>query len=266
MMPWVERLNKSQGVSWEFLTYNLISPDGHTILGFSPKAGCTVVVQLFLKELNRLDEARAFSDWIHDFREHDQRTYRWSPALHWNRSATKIKFVRHPLKRLVSGYNHAAMNPAVFRDLNRALGIENREDATFLGLWEWLEATVKREGWNRIDPHFWPQVTPEEQSGRYRYDRYVPIESLPEGWEEIRELLGWSTKADADLFRSVHHRIRRETGMDEVWNRPFHEIAPGTGRHRPLPEYHEFYNPELMERVARLYAEDFALLPYTPAL
>lgn len=266
MMPWVERLNRITGVSHEFLHYNLISPDGRTILGFTPKAGCTVVVQLFFKELNRLDEACAYSEWIHDFREHDQHTYRWSPALHWTRSTTKIKFVRNPLTRLVSAYNHAAMKPTIFPHFERELGIEKREDATFLGLLEWLEASVEHEGWKGIDPHFWPQVTPEEQSGRYPYDRYVPMESLPQGWEEIRELLGWSTRADDQLFSSVHHRTRRKTELDAVWNRPFHEVAPGTGRHRPLPEYFEFYNPELIERVARLYAEDFALLPYSAAL
>ncbi len=86
MYEGINKLYRKFGYDVLFLNQNLVSSDARLILGFSPKAGCSVAVKWFFYHQGLLDEALAYHRWVHRYRQDVfQASYKCSPVLHWNR-------------------------------------------------------------------------------------------------------------------------------------------------------------------------------------
>lgn len=259
----INKLNRTFGYDVPFLARNLVSTDARLILGFSPKAGCSVAVKWLLYHEGLLDEALAYHRWVHRYRQEVfQASYKWSPVLHWNRHAVKVKVVRNPYHRLVSGYNHAMMAHNIGSHIESIWGILDRTSLSFERFVHHLEQHVNADGWDSVDTHFTPQVLKPELQGRVKYDEILRVEDYPENLHALGRKLGYPKQAPEEVFGSPHHRKRTTTSYTDVWNMPFRELNPELDAKAVFPDFHEYYTPELRERVARLFADDFALYGY----
>src|SRR5215813_12880764 len=76
------------------------------VILWSEKSNCTAVAKWFFLQIGRLDEALAYSPWIHDFEIKVYKTgdyiRRCVDAI--NSGAKVVKFVREPYARTYSGY------------------------------------------------------------------------------------------------------------------------------------------------------------------
>ena len=76
---------------------------------WSAKSGCTFAVKWFLLQRGELDQALAYSNWIHDYRT---QVYRKSPAYQAGVHRAEygkfryLRLVRDPFARAVSSYLH----------------------------------------------------------------------------------------------------------------------------------------------------------------
>ena len=137
---------------------------------WSAKSGCTTVLKWFLHQTGRMDEATAFSEWMHDFREQRLFTepgYRWQCERlfkHGRPQTSIIKVIRDPAARAVSSFLHF---------LRRGGDVERWTHAARVAQWKvvahlegqrgisfrqfLLFVTAQQLIRSEIDPHFRPQ-------------------------------------------------------------------------------------------------------------
>lgn len=230
---------------------------------WSPKAACTTVVTWVFRQNGLLDEALAFSPWIHRYRlRRYQKMDRYLDRLaHLRRhSRHVVKIVRNPFERAVSSflhaYRHGYEDAALARLLARPVDRQNRFSfREFVRHLENLDLT-------RCNLHHRVQATPLERHVFFGLhpQQVIRIEDgLEPALNEIEARFGLPrTDFGNPVFRSGHHtaRIPWNGGAADLCDLSIHALPPATA----------FYDEALARAVARLYAEDFARYGYTPTL
>ncbi|MFM8708042.1 MAG: sulfotransferase family 2 domain-containing protein, partial [Planctomycetia bacterium] len=132
--------------AWRHSLLPLQQPGFPVAVCWSAKSGCTTVLKWFLAQTGLLDEALAYSRWVHDYREHKlfaARGYLRQCDRIFRRDhddTTVVKVIRDPATRAVSSYLHFlrySRNPASLRigaEVNRwkaATGLGNQPGLSF---------------------------------------------------------------------------------------------------------------------------------------
>jgi len=194
------------------------------------------------------------------------------PALLTDPSVFRFCFVRNPWSRLVSAY------------LNRIVGrgVEYKRLMRKLGRGHWyrldkrarfaLRERVLGAGWSEraepsfrdfvfkevavtepgeMDPHWRPQC---DFLGRYELDFVGRFERLREDLRQLSGQLGISEKLPERNRSQYASRADARCHADRT---------PAELRAMPaMPRYRQFYTPELVEAVGRVYAEDIDRFGY----
>ena len=227
---------------------------------WSAKAGCTFAVKWFLLQRGELDEALAYSSWIHDYRT---QVYRKSEAYQQGVHRAEfgkfryIRLVRNPFSRAVSSYLHfirTVGDHAFHAPFNEFLGrdIEGPEGATFADFCDFLLVTDTA----RCDVHYRRQAHPMEVDGLIDVDHVVHLERLAEELPPVARKYGL-IEASIDDLSASHHNTRRKEGAGFAGETVFRRTEEDT-----YPDYRAFYNDTLAEKIRQVYAEDFRRYGY----
>ena len=221
---------------------------------WSYKSACTTVIKWVFQQNGLLDEAMAYNSWVHKYRlHHYQKSERYLSRLNRLSSGAfdVVKVVRDPLDRAVSSYIHAyrhgydddAIAKVVERPVARHQRFSFREFVTYL----------EQSDLHYCNPHHRVQVTPIERHVlfRTRPSKIIKIEQgLNAALSELERGLGLpATDFTNTVFESDHHthRAARAGLAADLVHIPKDAVPPAA----------MFYDRELAEKVARLYAEDF---------
>ena len=227
---------------------------------WSAKSGCTFAVKWFLLQRGELDQALAYSNWIHDYRT---QVYRKSPAYQAGVHRAEygkfryLRLVRDPFARAVSSYLHMIRtvgDHAFHAPFNEFLGrdIEDREGASFADFCEFLLAIDTA----RCDVHYRRQAHPMEVDGLIDIDHIIHLENLSAELAPVARKYGLKHYSVEELSAS-HHNTRRSQSDSFVGDLVFRRTEEDV-----YPDFRAFYNNELAAKIEHVYSEDFARYGY----
>jgi len=214
---------------------DLYHPNSKVVFGWTAKAGCTVVVKMFLDHCGLLEEALAYSSWVHDYRE------AFLTRCPTDNTLVRIKFVRNPYSRAVSSYL-AISSPNGRKQFSMFQSFDHFSFETFLQYLASGNAT-----W---DIHFDKQFCQGET-----YDEIVRIEKMDEMMPRINEMYGLNLNWK---FTSSHHIIKDPTVKTDYQGA--NDFSKNRG---PVGSYKAFYNEENRKLVESIYHDDFIHYGYT---
>jgi hypothetical protein len=244
----------------------LVSETLELALLWNAKAACTFAIKWLFFQEGVLDEALAYSPWVHHYRQQvycDRPRYRDRarriPAL----GDRVVKFVRDPFDRAVGAYlsycrqasgwsaaQHGAMLTSIGRHLGRPVGdgqlFTFREFVSFLGSLDLASADI----------HVRCQTHPCERLGQLPQLSLVRVEEAASSLPALEDRLGLRRSDPASLRRSIHD-TRRSATHRFAGDTPF-----GDDPAQVLPISAEFYDEALAREVSRLYAEDLERYGY----
>jgi hypothetical protein len=192
----------------------LIRPGFPITVCWSAKAGCTTVLKWFLAHNHLLEEALAYSSWVHDYREqrlcagHDylrQCVHTFDNLLP---DPFIIKVIRSPASRAVSSFLHFLRNEhssawaagATVNAWKQAAGLGHQRGLSFRQFLHFI-ADEQRLG-HVIDIHFRPQYTPLQDT---RVHAHLKLEKLAAGLAELEDMFHLRHVAVQGLSVSEHH-------------------------------------------------------------
>lgn len=230
---------------------------------WSYKAACTTVIKWVFQHNGLLPEALAYHSWVHKYRLRQyQKSDRYFARLGdvARGRFDVVKIVRDPLDRAVSSFIHAYRtgydDEAIAKIIQRPLA--RRERFSFREFVTFLEQSDLRS----CNPHHRVQVTPVERHVLFgiRPQRIIKIEQgLNGALSELERSLGLPATDFTDpVFSSEHHTVRA------CQHGPAADLVHLS--RRALPPASTFYDGDLRQRVARLYAEDLRQYGYSAEL
>lgn len=249
---------------WAAAVPPLVCRDFPIVVCWSPKAGCTTVLKWFLEHNGLLDEAVAFSPWVHDYRASrlcvGDDYHRQCERLFGRQSANRfiVKVIRNPDRRAVSCYLHFLRwchDPgwsagAAVSDWKREVGLGGQRGLSFRQFLRFL--ADERSRGRAIDPHFRQQFEPLQDP---LVHAHIPLERLSAGLVELERLF---RLRDVDLGRLGGSNHHNPPTPDCRWPDP-PATHPADGRTIemfgvPAPE--AFLDPDTLACVREVYRVD----------
>lgn len=251
--------------SCQMPSHPLFLEDRDIALLWSAKSGCTLAVKWFFFQRSDLAKAEDYSSWIHDYRVD---VYRTSAAFQAGVHRAQygkmryIRFVRSPFSRAVSSYLHMIRtvgDDAFHRPFNEFLGrnIEKGGGATFREFVEFLSQVDVRH----CDIHYRQQVHHLESENLIDVDYVVHLENVEIELRDVTELYGLIPASVSELSSSSHNTTRSVSGGMFAGDIPHIRTEEDV-----YPDYRDFYDAELVERIASIYVHDFNRYGYSTAL
>lgn len=182
---------------------------------WSAKSGCTTVLKWFLAHNGLLDEARAYSQWVHDYRQNrlfEATGYRRQCERlfkHGSGDTSIVKVIRDPATRAVSSFlhflrcGHDVEHWPDAEDLTQwksAAGIEHEPGLSFRQFLMFV--TEKQLNGFPLNPHFRPQFDAQQDD---RVDAYIRLENLADGLRAVEDRVGLPHVDLSGLSDSDHH-------------------------------------------------------------
>ncbi|ORE93587.1 hypothetical protein ATO13_12956 [Stappia sp. 22II-S9-Z10] len=251
----------------------LYDPSFPYIIFWSQKSGCTTVVKWFFAQLGLLDEALAYSNWIHDYEGQvfkKRKFYRRELADALKAGTHKvIKVVRDPMARAPSSFLVLAERGAILERrhhwtqdhwglVNAWLEAHGKPTEPGLSFIDHLEMVKEAEA---KEPHSINQhISPQFVAGEEDYvQEVIPIEKFAD-W--VGALSGQDGIKDVDmaaLGESRHHHqvTERRTAMFAE-NGETVPIARGAFANGKFPSSKVFINERTRPLIRETYAADFA--------
>lgn len=232
-----------------------------------PKSGATFGVKWFFAQIDLLEEALQYHKFVHNYRDD---LYRFSKQHRISLGAflkrpdeySVIKIVRHPLKRAVSSYIHTVKYKFAHQEISRFLGRSVDKDSGF-SFREFVSYLESIDIYT-CNIHFRTQVHSLERSGKISIDYLIDLEESVEKLGELEKSLGLR-RTDLLLFTESKHNTTRTEVKGFYGDRiDYFGRKKRKGREIITPPAENFYDSELLERVGKIYAEDFERYGYLP--
>lgn len=188
---------------------------------WSAKSGCTTILKWFLQHTGRLDEAIAFSTWVHNYRKQKMCLapgYVEGCARLFTDSASDkhiAKLIRDPAERAVSSYLHLLRFGGGKQQSGLAAAVEHWKESTGLATQSGISlrqflAFVIDEQLQRhpLNLHFAPQY--DELQDPY-VGTYIRLEDLPAALPTLEERFHLPHVDWRPLSHSHHHNRPTES-------------------------------------------------------
>ncbi|MDQ3050325.1 MAG: sulfotransferase family protein [Bacteroidota bacterium] len=229
----------------------LIDTKNKIILDWSPKAGCTIMVKMFFRNMGLLEEALEYNSWIHEYRMHVfSKVHPITLDDLKSSQFYKVKFVRNPFHRAVSSYLHTMKYPVMHEPVKKALWRWNA-DISFKSFVNYLS----KIDLHTCDPHYSLQKKDFETDFPKCFDEIIKIENLDHAIKELNTRKGFGF--DLSGLTSSHHLEKNRDLMANVAKTKWNKLK------NDIPWYLNFYTPALAEKVYHLYREDFEAYSYS---
>ncbi|NEQ51064.1 MAG: sulfotransferase family protein [Leptolyngbya sp. SIO3F4] len=230
----------------------LVDFDKKIMLFWSQKSGCTSAIKWLFRGMGILEEALAHNPWMHEYRMwvyYDK--FRWYdrfPKAFWDEDYLRIRVVRNPFYRCVSGYVHLLKHRDIYAP-------HLTEEVTFVEYLEWLGT----QDLDWFDGHFSRQnlnILGHQQEG---IQEIVHLEDLADELNRINAQYGLNNPYTDDLSESRHHYRQEDADRDGEATHHW----PGTRVRAEKPAHVRFWrDPEVVEQVVALYESDFGPFGY----
>lgn len=229
----------------------LLDRNNKVIIDWSPKAGCTIMVKMFFRNMGLLEEALNYNSWIHEYRMHVfSKTHPITFDDLKNPEYYKIKFVRNPYHRVVSGYLHTMKYEVMHKPIKDALWRWNA-NISFKSFVKYLS----KIDLHTCDPHYSLQKKFFEYELPGCFNKIIKLENLNEEIDTLNKTRGLTF--DLSGLTSNHHLEKNHQLTQNVstvkWNKFKDDI----------PWYTNFYDKSLAGKVYDLYKEDFEAYGYS---
>lgn len=253
------------------MIYDVLKPKNHIrqgrhiynaqhklIVGFTPKAACTVAAKLFFQHIGLLDEALQFHPFIHKYR---QQYFPKNPVTvqdFKNPENVSIKFVRNPYTRAISGFVHCVKN-SVYRDeICTKFKLNQLNQLTFK---QYLQYIADLNLYS-CDPHLGLQKLKKEDEV-FQYQSIVQIENLHSDIASIIKQTNRNFQINEQIINSVHHTPKLKKFEGFVGQTSYVAFADKRNKIMALPPYANFYDEELIELVLNIFQPDFKAYGYS---
>ncbi|MFM7289668.1 MAG: sulfotransferase family 2 domain-containing protein [Planctomycetia bacterium] len=253
--------------AWRHSLLPLQQPGFPVAVCWSAKSGCTTVLKWFLAQTGLLDEAFAYSRWVHDYREH-----KLFPSPDYLRQCdrifrgerddlTVIKVIRDPATRAVSSFLHflrcsrgAASWPTA-AEANRwkaATGLGSQPGLSFRQFLLFIADRQRHRP--AVDVHVRPQYDATQDR---RVDASIRLEDLAAGLASVEEQHGLPHVDVRRLSLSDHHN---PASADHDWPTVAATFAAdhATLDERGTPPARIFLDPETRALIQSVFAVDYA--------
>lgn len=251
----------------------LYHPDFPFILLWSQKSGCTTVVKWFFAQIGLLEEALAYSGWVHDYEGEvfkRRKGYRQEVAAALRaRSHRVIKVVRDPHLRAPSAFLVLAERGAVITHrrhwtqahwdlVDEWLAARGKDPAHGIAFMDHLAMVDEYEmrAAQSINPHLSPQYVRGEEEF---LDEVVPIERFADWTARAGAAHGLKTVDMATLGDSRHHHATTPQRTAALGDQPERvPIARGAYADGRFPESRAFLNARSLPAIRETYRQDIA--------
>jgi len=247
----------------------LVDTERKFALLWTPKVGSHFAVKWFFDQKGLLEKALNYHSYyygdsgegfVHNFRDE---VYRFSEEhrmsvgqfLQKPDEYIAIKIVRHPLERAVSSFIHAnkyrfvdnSISKFLRREINRENKFSFREFVSFLESLDIYKCNI----------HFRVQTHPYERSGQVRVNRVIDLNNSIKLFSNLEKELGLKSTDLEKLAQSRHHTIREK--IDGFYG---DKISTYGRMGISIPPAKNFYDQDLVNRVGKIYQEDFERYGY----
>lgn len=261
-----------------YYPYPLINEEKKFLVFWTPRCGCTTISHWFFRGIGKDEDLMKTppSDVgakVHWYRDREffrgktlvskvmNRYFHMIPrlrALYRDPSYYKFTVVRNPYARIVSSYLGMVSNtnPAA------GLGIFSRDGdkASFVEFLRILESNKSI----RQNPHFRPQTENDCWQPGVRLDKVIKLEELSDGILDVNTRFDlsvpivrlYTTRKVQSEFSRSNFSVMRCSELEKVCRAKDGTIS--------YPGYKEFFTPETLELVNRIYARDIAEFDYPP--
>ncbi|MBU0577413.1 sulfotransferase family protein [Patescibacteria group bacterium] len=225
------------------------------IMDWNAKAGCTVCVKMFFRNMGILQKALDYSastknrKWVHDYRPIFYKSNGVTKEDLEDPSYFKFKVARNPYSRVISSYIFAMKGQYVDEEIMKVLKLKTK-DISFSQFITYL-SKIDLETCNQH--HELQKKRYEKESSPFDY--IAKLENIDEEIKNINKLAG--THFSLDGLSSTHHASTNNDIQKNVSNEPWSKIKD------QIPNYKYFYNPELIKKVGRIYKEDIEEYGYS---
>lgn len=214
------------------------------LIGWSPKAGCTIICKIFFEYMDELEKALQYSPWIHDYRQkyYYEKYGRVKSSHIFSNNYTKIKFVRNPYSRAVSSYIHVMKTPLI--------KTFNNQDMSFYS----FLLNIKNNTYSS-NSHYNLQITKIELSNVCNtLFRIIKIENLEKEINSLNKQFNLKLNCD---FTSDHHINKLNNININAGYVRFSQFKEN------IPNYKNFYDKKIQDLVYEIYKPDIVKYNYT---
>lgn len=213
---------------------------GNFVVCTNPKAGCTVVIESWLRQFNLLDYVTENFEWIHLYREEHMRKYHRVDDQHLllDNTLVKILYMRNPVDRMVSSYLHWCKFPEILQN------------------WDGTEYTFRQfvhKLYNKLislndgQDHWCVQASPH-------VNKYIKIEDIDNMTRDVNDEYGLNLQVNTHYHHHINPTSRefpmRDISRDVVWQM----IVD-----RNIPQYKCFYDDNINQQVESIYHQDIVV-------
>jgi len=236
----------------------LIFPEKKLALLWSAKSGCTFALKWFFFQMNLLDEALRYDNWIHNYRQlvyvNSNEYNEHIQDILENTGYTLFKVVRDPFTRTVSSYIHAIRTGYADQELTVFLRRPVQKDSSSFTFREFMDFLGAID-LDFCDIHHKVQVHLIERLGMVPRPTIIKLESIRTSLETI-ELQHNLRRSSYDALRASEHHSNYTTSHGFCGD---HQFDSST---REFPGYRSFYDNNIVGQVTGLYEEDFEAYDY----
>jgi hypothetical protein len=230
--------------------FPLIDKKNNIIMDWSAKAGCTTAVKMFFKHLGILEKALEYDPWIHEYRI---KIFSLENPVGIkdleNKSYYKFKVVRNPFARTVSSYIHAMKYTY---EKNKIMSILKKKSNNI----SFSEFVKYLENIDITNCNIHHRQQKRSVENYYKFNSICKIENIKNNIKLINNQLG--TTFDINDILSSRHHIRTNNKIKYNVSCKKWSIIRNN-----IPNYIYFYNPQLIERVKKIYIEDIKEYNYS---
>ena len=228
-------------------------------LFFSGKSGSTFGLKWFFYQINFLEAASFYNDWPHKFREDFfYKSQSYMDDIKSVIDSDVVCLTRNPFIRAVSSYAHAIKfdyeHSKLEKFLNRKINLEHT--FTFREFVFYLESINIRQ----CNLHHQLQIHPLMQYGFLKKIYLVHLENSGKEFREIEKKLNLKHAPLKKFQESLHSHYKKEANLQGLFT------DQQLKKEDAFPNYKSFYDDSLVEKIYKIYRDDFDAFDYPKTL
>lgn len=239
----------------------LLDRERKIIMDWTPRAACTLAVEMFLEELG-IHKDKDYTGFVHVYRSAHLFPSNVTESMLINNTYYKFKVVRNPYDRVISSYLHMLEHEILRNNIFQHIE-EYKKDPMGTSFRRFLDYFVYTTGIFIDGGHFKPQSSDEEVM-LYKaekpsiFNRIVKVENANEGLKLVNEDFHTNYSFPVDTIMH-HHNYSNISSMRFAGDMSFRELMEES----LMPLHEHFYDRDIKSKVEKIFAFDLLLYNYS---